>query len=420
MEIFKFKRILSFTFIVLLFFTAKGQSDFRPGYITNLNGDTINGLISYNRDKVNAKLCIFKRDTELNKETFTPDQIKSYKFTDGKYFISSTSLNYEFNEIVFLEYLLKGKVSVLYYQDDVKDHFFVVKDTTIIKLDNQYRLTGNPEEDILIQSKPKKYKEQLTFLFQDQPSLFEKIKRINCNPKDLIMITKEYQKLNCPYQECIEYEKRAGGSLKFKFGIFSSVGLSMLSSPPYNMNISDYDETKFLNFNPAFTYEIGATLNMYFDYYGRNRVGLQLSPSLNFVEYKSREERSLAPLLYVYNLNVKYTTLKIPLLLKYSFYNSNRSIIPYFKIGPGAAIYLNQDGTYEYYSAPLISPSNPTSVYKKRLNHVKSSCFYFMAGVGTDIKLGKNLISVGANYEYGYGQLEGFRSDAQIQIGFQF
>lgn len=421
MGIFKTKRVFSLALTILIFSLAKAQSDFRSGYVITLHGDTIDGLISFRGDKANAKSCIFKKGAELEKVTYTPDQIKSYQFVNGKYYISSVSMNYKFKELVFLEYVIKGTVSIFYYQDDVKDHFFVSKDTTLIELDHHGRLTGNAEVDNLILAKPEKFKAQLKLLIHDQPVLFGNIDRMDCNTKNLISITKEYQKLSCPSQECIQFEKRTGGGVKFKLGILASVGFSHLSSPPYNMYISDYEEIKCLDFKPAFTYEIGATLNTYLDYSGRNKFCIQLSPALNFVEYTSNEERSLSPLLYVYKLNIEYTSLKIPLLLKYSFYSSNQSIFPFVKVGPGCAIYLNQKGSYEYYSVPLSGNASQPTVFNKPQDKVSETTkFYFVVGAGTDIKCGKKLLSFGATYAYGYGQLKGFRSDAQLQIGFQF
>jgi len=420
MYILKSKRVLSITLTILLFSVVKAQSDFRPGYIITLQGDTISGLINFRGGKANAKDCVFKKKDDPEKVTYTPNQIKSYQFIDGKCYLSVTSMNLKFKELIFLEYIIKGSINIFYYQDDVKDYYFAVKDTTLIELDHHDRLTGNAEKDILIMAKPEKYKKQLKLLVQDQPSLFSNIDRIDCNTKDLIMLTKKYQNLSCPSQECIQYDKRTGRSIKFKFGILSSVGLSHLSSPPYNMYISDYDETKCLDFKPTITYEIGATLNMYLDYTGRKKFCVQLSPSLNFVEYTSNEERSLSPLLYVYKLNIKYTTLKIPLLLKYSFYSSNRSVFPFVKLGPECAIYLSQKGSYNYYSVLLSNPTSQPTVYIKPLNQVsKSTKFYFVAGTGTDIKCGKNLLSVGAIYTCGEGELYGFRSDVQLQIEFQ-
>jgi len=421
MEIFKAKRVFALALTILIFFVVKAQSDYRPGYIITLQGDTINGLIEFRGDKENAKDCVFKKSANLGKVTYKPNQIKFYRFVDGKYYLSSVSLNYKFNNPVFLEYIFKGPISIFYYPDDIKDHYFTTKDTSIIELDHHNRLTGNAEEDNLILSKHEKFKAQLKFLFQNQPILFGNIDRIDCNSKDLITITKQYQKLSYPSEELVHYEKKTGGKIKFKFGVLSSVGLSNLSSPPYDMYISDYLETKYLNFKPSFTYEIGAMVNMYLDYTARNKFCFQLSPTLNLVNYSSYEESSLYPLLYVYKLDIRYTTLKIPLLLKYSFYSSNRSILPFIKLGPGVAIYLSQKGNYEYYSVPLSGYTGQPSVFNKPLNQVTNPiCKYLMAGVGTGLKCGNKLLSVGVTYTYGEGQLTGYRSDAQLQIEFQF
>jgi len=421
MNIFNNKKVYFLALTISLFIMAKAQSDFRPGYIITLHGDTIKGLINFGSDKASAKSCTFKKGLNLEKVTYTPDQIKSYQFINGKYYLSSISMNFKLKDQVFLEYVIKGSVSVFYYQDDIKDHYFVAKDTAIIELDHHDRPTGIAEEDNLILLKAEKFKAQLKLLVEDQPALFEKIDMINCNTKDLILMTKEYQKLSCPSQECTQYEKRTDGSLKFKFGLLSSVGFSHLSSPPYSMYVNDYSETKFLNFKPTLTYEIGVLLNTYLDYTGKNKFCIQLSPSLNFVEYTSNEEKSLGQLLYVYKLNIKYTTLKIPLLLKYSFYSSNRRMIPFVKLGPGCAIYLSQQGNYEYYSVPIASYSGQLTKYIKPLNKLsKSNKIYFIAGTGTDIKCGKRLLSIGATCAYGDGQLEGSRTDLQVQLELQF
>lgn len=422
MKIFKTKRVFFLALYNLMVFGVRAQSDFRPGFVVTLQGDTINGLINFRGDKGNTKSCIFKNEVNSKKVTYTPGQIKSYQFFEGKCYVSGVYMNFEVKEPIFLEYLIKGSVNIFYYQDDVKDHYFVVKDTTMIELDHHDRLTGNAEDDALILAKPEKYREQLKLLLQDQPSLFSYIDKIGCYKKDLVLMTQKYQNLSHPSQESIQYKQRTGGGVKFKFGILSSAGLSHLGSPPYNMYISDYDETKCLDFKPAFTYEIGATLNLYLDYTGRNKFCVQMSPVLNFVEYTSNEERTLSPLLYIYKLNVNYTTLKIPFLLKYSFYSSNRSVFPFVKFGPGCAIYLSQKGEYEYYSTPISGSTIQPKVYNKPLNHVSQSTrFYFAVGAGTNIKCGRRLLSIGALYASGEGQLvKEFRSDIQFQVEYEF
>ena len=197
--------------------------------------------------------------------------------------------------------------------------------------------------------------------------------------------------------------------------------MSHLSSPPYNMYISGYSIVKSLDFERAFTFEVGPTVNVYFNHNGRNRLSLQLSPALNFVEYTSKVERRLPPLLYTYAVDIKYTTLRVPLLVKYSFNSSNQSISPFVKAGPGLAVYMNQRGRYQYYSTPLASTSSESVIFNQSLDsNEKSTKAYLVAGAGTDVKWNKKLLSIGALYSYGVGQLDGYRTDIQIQIEYQF
>jgi hypothetical protein len=421
MDIFKTKRVFSLVLTILIFTLVKAQSDFRPGYIITLHGDTINGLIDFRGERANAKVCIFKKGADSEKVKYTADKIISYRFVDGKYYVSCNSINYKFKDLIFLEYVIKGAISIYYYQDDFKDHYFVAKDTMVIELDHHDRLTGNAEEDNLILAKPEKFRAQLEILIQDQPALNGNIDRIDCNTKNLISITKEYQKVSCPDQECILYEKKTVGSVKLKFGMFSSVGLSQLSSHPYDMYVSDYEETKFLDFKPAFTYEMGASINMYLDYIGRNKFCIQLSPALNIGEYSSNEKKVLFPMMYVYKLNIKYTTLNVPLYLKYSFYSSNRTIFPFVKLGSGCAIYLRTKGKYQYYTVPVTGSPTQSTVYNKPLNQVPEMIkIFYVASLGTDIRCGKKLLSVGAAYSHGEDQLKGYHSDIQLQFEFQF
>jgi hypothetical protein len=414
------KRVFVLAFTLLLFYFANAQSDYRPGSIITWQNDTVNGLINFKGDKANAKECCFIETEDSKKELYSPDQIKSYQYSDGKYYLSSKALNDKFEIPVFLEYLIKGTISIFYYQDDKKNHYYVVKDTSITELDHHDKLTGVAEEDIAILAKPEKYKFQLKLLVKDQPVLFDKIDKLECNAENLISLTREYQKLQCPNQECIQFEKKTGGNVKLKIGVVSSAGASNLSSPPYDIFVNDYDETKYLNFKTAFSYEIGAMFNLYLDYYGRNKFSLQLTPALNFVRYTSNEEKVLSPLKYVYKLSIDFTSLGMPLLLKYSFYSKNSTVYPFLKFGPVLAICLGQKGNYEYYSVP-ISGSNQRNEYYKPLNKVtKFVNIYGLVSAGADIKCGKKLLSIGAAYSEGEAQFKGYRSDIKLIFELQF
>lgn len=401
---------------IIFFSLAEAQSDFRPGYIVTLEGDTLQGLINLRGDKLNAKDCIFKQEDNSEKVTYTPDQIRAYGIQNLKRFVSPSSLAYDLRKSVFLEYVAEGPLTIFFYKDDENvEHFLASKDTVIMEL--SYQL--NSSQDGQLRSRFEKYKGQLRYLLGDEPTLFPLIDKIACNKKDLRRLAEEYKKLRHPVNESfVSYQKK---NIKFKFAIHASVGTSHLTSPPYNMYLSDYLVTKSLDFDRTYTYEIGAAVNVYLDHAGRNRLSLQLSPALNFVEYNSKVERRLPPLLYTYQSDIKYTTLKVPVLVKYAFNSSNHSISPFVKGGPGIAVYMSQRGQYVYYSTPLSSPSSQPVIFNQSLDsNEKSAKGYLVAGAGIDLKLSRNLLSVSALYSYGAGQLEGYRTDVQLQVEYQF
>jgi hypothetical protein len=424
MDIFRSKRVISLVLTSLIILVAKAQSDFRPGYIITLRDDTIHGLINFSGDKANAKSCVFKKEADFETVTYIPAEIKSYRFIDGKYYISSNLLNYKLDDHVFIEYVIKGSVSIYYYQDEVKDHYFVSKDTLIIELDHHERLSGSVEDDYLKDAKPENFKGQLRYLIQDQPSLFGKVNESACNTKDLISLTKQYQKLSCPSEDCLQYEKKTEKDVKVRFGMFVSSGIS-------NLNVKD---TREIDFKTNVTYEIGAVVNFYLNFIGENKYSVLLNPAINITSYSSNVESqsyTLPSFIDCNKIDVKFYALKIPLLFKYSFYSSNRSAIPYIKAGLECNIYLDQKGTHEYHTINLnnnvISPS-----YFQSLNKRSKHAYYcIIGGLGTDIKCGKRLFYIGAIYEYGFGTVYGhalglgymlniYYSDAQLQLGFLF
>ena len=202
---------------ILISTLVEAQSDFRPGYIVTLDGDTINGLLSLRGEKANAKSCIFKKDPDSEKVTYTPDQIRAYRFPDLKGFLSSASLNYSVKDNVFLEYVAEGPLTILYYKDDDNvEHFLASQDTVTIGLSYQLNAPQNGQ----LRSKFEKYKGQLKYLLGDEPALFPLIEKLNCNKKDLTRLAKEYRKLRYPHEELKVSDRKKG--IKFKLAIQAS------------------------------------------------------------------------------------------------------------------------------------------------------------------------------------------------------
>jgi len=208
--------------IGLFFLTSilNAQTDFRPGYVINNNGDTLNGEIDYRGDLLMSSICTFKnKEGEIIK--YYPDDITAFRFVDNKYYISR-----EINDKkVFLEYLIKGKINVYYMRDNAGNHYYV--DKTDIKL------TELPYEEGVkyVDDKPVFYESKthirlLNYCMKDAPNIQSKINSIKKpEHKSLIRLAEEYHNAVCKDEQCIIYEKLvplikispelAGGVIKY-------------------------------------------------------------------------------------------------------------------------------------------------------------------------------------------------------------
>ncbi|MDB5087204.1 MAG: hypothetical protein JWR09_1198 [Mucilaginibacter sp.] len=128
-------------FILPLF--SFGQSNYKPGYVVTLTGDTVKGFIDYREWNSNPTSINFKTtvtDTKTHKYTpteinfFTINGMEAYVRYSGPITMDATDINHlstsrdtSFHEvIVFFKILQKGNNLALYsYTDDIKSRFFV-------------------------------------------------------------------------------------------------------------------------------------------------------------------------------------------------------------------------------------------------------------------------------------------------------
>ncbi|MFL9844691.1 hypothetical protein [Flavobacterium rhizosphaerae] len=404
-----------FALLCLFVFTGiNAQSNFKPGYVVTLMGDTLKGDIDNRSEKYNTLVCDFRNANSDATTSYHPDELKSYHIENGKYYVSYNRYD-EVKDKVFLEYVYEGDLSIFYYTKDAEEHYFVAKDTTFVELIHKNVING-------LAKKSERYKIQLRYLLKDHPAILDKIDRTKCYKSDLTDLAKAYQKLSSPSEAGKQFNSPRNKTITVNYGAYIAAGPSTIKTAERQIGSSDYNVDANLDFDKTVTYEVGAIVNFNLNFIGENKYAVLFTPSLNIAEYESDKERTLSPLRYIYKANVKFVTLKLPLSFKYSFYSSEWPVIPYFKLGGGAALYLSQKGEYNYRSTPLnnSSPSND-NVYNESLDSKGTTLKAILsAGAGIDFKTGKNLFTLGVNIEHGDTQFTGTRTDFMLQAGFIF
>lgn len=180
------------------------QTGYRSGYVIKSEGDTLFGLIDFRSEIKMCEGCEFKLNDSTATITFTPDKIMGYRFTDGKYFVRK-KVN---NKVVFLEFLIKGRVNIYYSTDIYSDHYYVEKDSfglMELPYKEEYKIKGDRE--LFVQSKA--HIGLLSYYMQDAPGIESQILSIK-KPEttNLITLAKNYHNAVCDGEKCIIYEQK--------------------------------------------------------------------------------------------------------------------------------------------------------------------------------------------------------------------
>ena len=199
----KFRRLIFFMLLILTGL-INAQTDFRPGYVIKPSGDTLFGKIDYRGDLLMGEVCRFKINDKENEIRYSPDDIIGYRFNNSKYYISKEVKG----KRLFLEFLIKGKVSIYYLRDNNGDHYFIEKDGV--------RITEIPYKEEIRHKGDTAYFYESTehigimkYYMQDAPEFQSRIERMGKpEHKNLIKLAEDYHYKVCKDESCIIYEKK--------------------------------------------------------------------------------------------------------------------------------------------------------------------------------------------------------------------
>ncbi len=257
--------------IALLFFSfihVFAQKDYQPGYILLNNGDTLNGyILDAIKSGHNHSACSFKSSLESEAKEYAPFEIIGYQYSNNIYYVSKHVPYKNQMKDLFLEYLVKGRVNLYYYNKSPEKIYYIEK------FDGQLIPLTSIEKDTLIITNiknierrreyawtEKNYIDSLAKVFEDCPEINKELLYLNFTHKDLINISKDYHEYMCePGESCIVYEKAK--NKKTNFGVFLS----------YNYSTFSIRETMY-----PYYYQINYPINAYYPGIG---FVLSLKPS---------------------------------------------------------------------------------------------------------------------------------------------
>lgn len=409
------KYIFSTGLIFICFLTLKAQYDFRDGYFIKNNDDTIHGLIDYKGRNVSAKKCIYRVNVNSKNQVFKPDQIKAYRYTNSKYYVSKFVDTGDKKEYIFLEFLINGIVDIYYYHDDLGDHYFIDDGSG-----NLYALKNEDKEiikdNVLYTKESKEYVGVLRYTFKDSPTVSNQVQNISLDHKSLLKITQEYHNEVCTDEECIIYEKKLPKK-KHAFGLLvglNGITISEQTIPPdhyYLMN-SNFGITFFPSI--GFYYKVNmpqVNESLYFQYEGTFYYRKLTTSNCYKVEIYYNE--------YLNDITLKQLVFDNVALLKYEF--PKGQIRPTFQIGGFLSYSLMTD--YNRYEEKKSFSGYTQYTYETNESPFLNFDYGISCGVGLKIIYLKDKeLFVDFKYKRGFGLLEGlntntFLMNVGLQIG---
>jgi hypothetical protein len=192
---------------LLLPLFSVAQSNYKPGYVVTLKGDTLKGFINIKEWNVNPRKISFKTAADNN-------NIKEFGVGDIKFFAATNLEAYQrftgllnndptnissiptardtstITDTVFLKIIQKGdNIALFEYSDNKKDHFFVTETKDNRPVELVYRIYSNEGKTV----NENGYMQQLYLLaekFNDNKKLKTRIERADYNYNDLVEISR--------------------------------------------------------------------------------------------------------------------------------------------------------------------------------------------------------------------------------------
>jgi len=381
------KKLLFALFLLPLFTLA--QSNYKPGVVVTLKGDTLHGFIDYKEWENNPESINFKPALSGAAQQYTPNevtyfqvaQLDAYRRYSGPVSTDATNINRISTgrdtgfrtAVVFLKIEASGKYVALYsYTDDLKKRYFVVDKSNNQPVELVFRTYYSPDQGNKTVNEDR-YKGQLIYLSSRYNTNTDDLRTIIENAsydQDLVNIV---NKINGTAKRASSYKKPG---ISFYAGIGS--GISSIK-PPNNNDFYSSNYSYVNSYLPRISFGINAYAN---PEVGKLVFKGEIALSANAYKTYFNQYYYSHPLSYI-TLN-QYTLSLDPQVL-YNIYNSDRFK---FYLEAGVSLNFSKYSNNNLYSAGSTEPEQ---------NYIQLTSGWFSVPLSAGITL-NNKIGIYVTY----------------------
>jgi len=326
---------IKFLFIVLLLpVFVFAQSNYKPGYVVNLKGDTLKGFINYkewnqNPSAINFKTAVAdkvsKKLTTDDIKFFNIDGFESYQkftgaistdYTDAAHLSYGRDTTFKVTS-VFLKIIADGKnVMLLAYVDDIRSHYYIEEAPLYAPKELVYHIhiDNNAQIGAVKTVVDNDYITQLYFLAQKYNMLTTDLQldmeHMSYNGDDIIKIVNKINGVT-------EASATRNNGTNSKIKLFAGVGVSVTNSVPEAVAFKSLGATNYTSVLPFVTAGFNLPLNANIE-----RLILRCELTIGGIHYYTSYNNKAYPYLPVV---YKYSSIESALTpqILYNFFNTD-------------------------------------------------------------------------------------------------
>jgi hypothetical protein len=375
---------------------SEKTGNFQPGYII-AGGDTIKGFILMGDHISNIKQCTFKETSTGHERTYSPDDLEGYG-VEGKsfFYVAAIQTEYSTSRKVFLECVVKSKVSFFLY----RDRFFLKSGDGVeelVEVNEEIQKNGKS----FTTTRPL-YKSVLQKQMEDCSTIHENLVNTSLSEKSLAALFKNYA--SCIGHEAVAFDTRNSKTHKTRYGftlglLAADLNLKTESYPRYSFGETASGSASF-SFTPSFFMELGIS----------KKFDLCTGITWYYTKNELRSESAVTNL--THNFSLEVSRIEIPVLVKYTL--SNGALKWSLKGGVGF------DGVVKNDHSLIVSTTGSGYVLSEYTNDLKENGLVMnaMGGICTEFLIGNRSFLIEGFYNKS-GSLVKTETHASLE-GFKF
>lgn len=352
-----FRTLLLFMALLALPQVMRAQTDWRPGYVVALPGDTIRGSVDYGPAARSAYECRFKATSAGEPVSYAPAQLRGYGFVHDRFYETHRLLRMAFvgdttSQLAFAELLVQGPASLYQFAGgNTREQYYVRSGTGPLR-----QLVQAPERvvengRVFLRNKAL-YRAAFAEVFQACPAVQFEVVKAPFSRSSLVQLVRHYN-------ECVggkQVVSAVAASQRRSYVLLEAMAGGQRNTLVFD---SSYPE-QYVSLPGGPSPVVGLALQQYLPLMN-NRWALRVELLYQRQRYEKEFQSSNPYQTYPYqeHVRVQLDQLRVPVEVRFSPFG--RRIKPFVALGAslGFALKNTNESQYRFLSTVDYSPWQP-------------------------------------------------------------